>query len=81
VETSRKSAFDITKNGSDKGKVRLPRVVHEETHLLDHITRPGRVRVRYCCALARLRYLDRSTTGAPSVAKSLDLESTSVVVG
>jgi hypothetical protein len=32
VEASRRSALDIAKNALDEGKVRLLRVVHEETH-------------------------------------------------
>jgi hypothetical protein len=41
VETYRKRALDIAKNALDEGKVWLPRIMHEEAHLLDYI---GQVR-------------------------------------
>ena len=41
METNRESALDVGKNVLDEGNVWLPRVVHEEAHLLDRIGQVG----------------------------------------
>jgi hypothetical protein len=59
----------------------LPRIMHEQTDLLNSICKIRRVKVRYCKAPARLLYSEALATGAPSVADNLDLESTGVDTG
>ncbi|WVZ66818.1 hypothetical protein U9M48_015988 [Paspalum notatum var. saurae] len=71
VKAGGERALDIPRDALEHRKMRLPRVVHEETHLPNGIGEVGRVGVRYRRAPARLRYAVASATGAPSVADSL----------